>query len=136
MTNSRKPQSELDRALDEALARTFAAPRVPADFGAKLTAALARAADSSSSEARSRLEQEQRQRLAELEQDYVRLKRRTLGTMIGGAFAAGAVAALALPWVTANLGPRAPFAIASAGAVAGLTLGFWSWFSARRASEY
>jgi hypothetical protein len=133
MTNSRKPESELDRALDAALARTLSPPRVPADFGAKLGAALARAADSSSSDARSRLEREHREKLAQLEQDYIRLRRRTLGTMIGGAFAAGAAAAVALPWVTANLGPLAPFAIASTGTVAGIALGLWSWLAARRA---
>jgi hypothetical protein len=137
VSNSKRPESELDRALDGVLARTFSAPRVPEQFRARLAAALVRAADSSNPDARARLEREHRARLEELEQNYVRLRRRTLGTMIGGAFAAGAAAAVALPWVTARLGDYAPLAIASTGAAAGLALGFWSWLTARsRASAF
>src|SRR5208282_810476 len=83
---------ELHRALEAQLERTLAPPEVPAHFRAKLQSALVRAGDSSLSDARSRLECERRERLVELEQHYVRLQRRTLGLMIGGAFAAGAAA--------------------------------------------
>jgi hypothetical protein len=83
------------------------------------------------SDVRSRLEREQRATLAKLEEDYVRLRRRTLGTMIGGAFAAGAAAAVALPWVTARLGPIAPLVIASTGVVVGIWIGVASWLASR-----
>jgi hypothetical protein len=122
---------ELDRALDAQLERTLAPPEVPAHFRAKLQAALVRAGDSSLSDARLQLERERREKLVELEQNYVRLQRRTLGTMIGGAFAAGASAAVVLPWVTAHLGPFAPPVIASTGAAVGIWIGFAAWLRSR-----
>lgn len=122
---------ELDRALEAQLERTLAPPEVPAHFRAKLQAALVRAGDSSLSDARSQLERERREKLVELEQHYVRLQRRTLGTMIGGAFAAGALAAVVLPWVTAHLGPFAPLVIASTGAAVGIWIGVASWLRSR-----
>jgi hypothetical protein len=134
MTDPEQSRDELDRALDARLARTLAPPRVPVQFRTQLQAALVRAADSSLSEARSRFEREQRERLVELEQNYVRLRRRTLGIMIGSAFAAGAAAAVALPWLTVKLGPIAPLVIASTGAVVGIWIGVASWL--RSGGEY
>jgi hypothetical protein len=122
---------KLDRALEAQLERTLAPPKLPTQFRAKLQAALVRAGDSSLSDARSRLERERRERFAELEQNYVRLKRRTLGTMIGGAFAAGASAAVVLPWVTAHFGPFAPLVIASTGTAIGIWIGVASWLRSR-----
>jgi hypothetical protein len=119
---------ELDRVLEAQLERILAAPEVPAHFRAKLQAALVRAGDSTLSDVRSRFERERRERLVELEQNYVRLRRRTLVTMIGGAFAAGALAAAVLPWVTAQFGPNAPLVIASAGAAVGIWIGLASWW--------
>jgi hypothetical protein len=131
MNDPERPNDELDRALDASLARTFAPPRVPVQFRAQLRAALVRAADPSLSDARSRLEREQQATLMKLEQDYIRLRRRTLGTMIGCAFAAGAAAAVALPWLTARLGPIAPLVIASTGAFVGIWVGVASWLGSR-----
>jgi hypothetical protein len=122
---------ELDRALDAQLERTLGAPELPAHFRMNLRAALVRAEDSSLSDARSRLERERRERLVELEQKYVRLQRRTLGVMIGGAFAAGAAAVVVLPWATAHIGPYAPLVIASTGAAVGIWIGFASWLRSR-----
>jgi hypothetical protein len=119
---------ELERAVEVQLARTLAPPEVPAHFRTKLQAALVRAGDSSLSDARSRLELERRERLAELDQNYVRVRRRTLGVMIGGAFAAGAAAVVILPWVTAHLGSIAPLVIASTGAAIGIWIGVTSWW--------
>lgn len=131
MKRSGPTKGELDHALDAALARSLTPPEVPAQFRTKLEAVLARADDESLLELRKRLEREQRQRLAELEQDYVRLRRRTLGTMIGGAFAAGAASALALPWFSATLGPMGPVAIASVGSALGIAIGIHSWMASR-----
>jgi hypothetical protein len=123
---------ELDRVLEAQLERILAAPEVPAHFRAKLQAALVRAGDSTLSDVRSRFERERRERLVELEQNYVRLRRRTLGLMIGGAFAAGASAAVVLPWLTAHLGSIAPLVIASTGAAVGIWIGVASWLRSRR----
>jgi hypothetical protein len=123
--------AELDRALEAQLERTLTPPELPAHFRAKLQAALVRAGDSSLSDARSRLERERRERLVELEQNYVRVRRRTLGAMIGGAFAAGAAAVVVLPWFTAQIGPIAPLVIASTGAAVGILIGVALWWRAR-----
>jgi hypothetical protein len=121
----------LDRALEAALGRTLTPPGVPTRFRAALQIALGPAGDSGLSDARSQLERDSRERLAELEQNYVRLKRRTLGTLIGGAFAAGASAAVVLPWITALLGPIAPLVIASTGTVIGIWIGVAAWLQSR-----
>ena len=120
-----------ERALDGALARVLSAPALPAEFHTQLQAALVRAGESASGRAngRARLEREQRERLAELEAGYLRLRRRTLGTLIGGAFAAGAAVAVALPWLKASFGPNAIFILAALGALAGLAIGTASWLA-------
>ena len=71
---------------------------------------------------RARIEREQREQLAELERSYVRLRRRTLATLIGAAFASGTVVALLLPWLTLRFGTYTPLVLAGGGAVAGLVL--------------
>jgi len=114
---------ELDRVLEAQLERFLAPPEVPAHFRANLQAALLRAGESGPSEARSRLERERREKLLVLEENYVRLRRRTLATMIGGAFAAGASVAVLLPWVTTFLGPFGPPIIAFTGAGLGIWIG-------------
>jgi hypothetical protein len=125
----KEPQNgELDRALEAQLRRTLTPPELPADFRATLQAALVRAGDSSLPDARSRLERERRERLVQLEQNYVRLQRRTLGIMIGGAFAAGAAAVVVLPWVTAHFGSNAPLVVASTGAAVGIWIGVALWW--------
>jgi hypothetical protein len=118
-----------DEMLDAALARALPPPELPTDFRAQLTAAIAREAalGAVSLAARPRLEREQRERLAELEAGYLRLRRRTLGTLIGGAFAAGAAVAVGLPWLKEIFGPNAMFALSALGAVAGLAIGTASW---------
>jgi hypothetical protein len=126
-----EPEPDLDRALDVALGRILTPPAVPVQFRTRLRA-LTHKEEVNITTLRRQLEQEQRQRLAEVEQRYVTLRRRTLGAMIGGAFAAGAGAAVALPWLTANLGPIAPKVIASTGATVGIGIGLWSWLESRR----
>ncbi len=127
MTDSERFDSDWDRALDAALVRTLLPPAIPSQFRAQLRAALAREGLATLARARSRLEREHRERLAELEAGYLRLRRRTLGTLIGGAFAAGAAVALALPWLQASFGPHAPLALGAVGAVIGLAIGTASW---------
>jgi hypothetical protein len=124
-------EAERQRALDAALARVLAPPDLPVDFRALLTAAIARESDREalSPQLRVRLEREQRQRLLEFEAGVVRLRRRTLSTLIGGAFAAGAAVAVAMPWARATFGSNAMLVLASIGAAVGLAIGLSSWLS-------
>jgi hypothetical protein len=125
------PEGPRERALDRVLARVLESPVLPAEFHARMQAALVRARESAGAGAsgRARLEREQRERLAELEAGYLRLRRRTLGTLIGGAFAAGAAVAVALPLLRASFGPNAIFILAALGAVAGLAIGTATWLT-------
>ena len=131
MSKPTRADGPIDRALDAALGQALEAPRVTNEFRARVRAALARAAETDLAELRARLETERRETLAKLEADYVRLKRRTLGTMVGGAFAAGAAAAIALPWMAKLVGPAAPLAVASIGAAAGIGIAVSSWLASR-----
>ena len=99
MSDSESPEM---RTFDAALAAALRPPALPPGFEQRLAAALAAAPQETAD--RATLEREHRAKLAELEADYVRLRRRTLGTVIGVAFAAGAAAAVAMPWLQASFG--------------------------------
>jgi hypothetical protein len=113
-------------ALDAALTQALRAPPLPATFRVELNAALQRVAAAESTE-RQRLDAEYRARMTELEMGYVRLRQRTLGTLIGGAFAAGVAVALLMPWFNATFGANATFALAIVGAVIGVGISAASW---------
>jgi hypothetical protein len=117
------------QALDAALARALYPPALPPGFQLRLQAALARESAGAGSRAASRThaQREQRERMAELDADYLRLRRRTLGTLIGGAFAAGAAVAAVFPWLQASFGVNAIYVLASAGALLGIGIGTASW---------
>ncbi len=119
-----------DDALDSALRRALPAPPLPRDFRARLEAARSAAEFSDRAALRARLEREQRAQLAELKNEFVRVRRGTLGTLLGAAFAAGAAAAIAMPWLRAHLGSNVHVAITWAGVAVGLgivaiSLGGW-----------
>jgi hypothetical protein len=118
----------LEQALDAALARILVPPRLPDDFRQQLHAAIARSPSVDHARLRAALEREHAQQLAELQTGYVRLRQRTLGGLIGGAFAAGLLIMLALPWITAQFGPNAVFALPAIGAAVGLGLSLRSWW--------
>jgi hypothetical protein len=123
----------LHSALDAALARALSPPQLPAGFQLRLQAALARVpAGEERAVNRALAQREQRQRMAELDADYLRLRRRTLGTLIGGAFAAGAAVAVALPWLQASFGPNAIYMLSALGALVGLAIGTASWIGRLR----
>jgi hypothetical protein len=127
MSEFETPDGKLERELDRALGRTLQPPPLPKDFRRRLQAALSRAGDTDLSQLRSRLETERRAQLASLEARYVRLTRRTLGTMIGAAFAAGAAIALTLPWLERHFGADTPLVLTSVGAAVGLAIALLSW---------
>ena len=115
--------NSLDRALDAALGKALRPPVPPADFRIRLNAAREHADEHDDTRAlRARLERERREGLAELEAGYLRLRRRTLGTLIGGAFAAGAGFTLVIPWLKGALGADVTMAVAMLGALAGLVI--------------
>ena len=116
--------SGLDRALDEALGRALRGPEVSQTFRTRLRAALSRTSGSDLLELRERLEGERRQQLEELEAHYIRVRRSTLGTLMGVAFAAGAAATIAMPWLRAHLGGYAPIAITWGAVTLGLGMVF------------
>jgi uncharacterized membrane protein YraQ (UPF0718 family) len=125
-------EPDLHAALDTALARALQAPALPAGFHARLQQTLSRAvldqSDSASPEGlRGQLESEQQQRLSQLQEGYMRLRQRTLAALIGGAFAAGAAAALAMPWLLMRFGSNGLVILAALGAAVGLAVGFGAW---------
>ncbi len=127
MSNFDTPHGRLERTLDHALSRTFRPPQIPRDFRRRLEAARSRAEQTDLSELRLRLESEQRSDLATLEARYVRLRRRTLGIMIAAAFATGALAEVAMPWLQRHVGASAPLIPTSVGAALGLAIAYASW---------
>src|SRR5215472_7436852 len=127
MSSNDNVQDPLQRALDRALSRVLSAPPVPPQLRKRVQAAILRATDQEITQARARLDREARAQLAELEQGFVRLRRRTLGTLIGVAFATGAVVAWLMPYLTARFGPNAPMVLAAGGAVIGLAIAAGSW---------
>jgi hypothetical protein len=113
-----------DAALDAALTMALPAPALPGDFRERLRAALARADGTKSVDMqRAQLEREHRQGLAELKSGYLRLLRRTLIALIGGACALGAGVALLFPWLSAAMGVHAVAGLAVFGGIAGLAIG-------------
>ncbi|HTP39228.1 MAG TPA: hypothetical protein VMI92_06595 [Steroidobacteraceae bacterium] len=129
MTEQRLPQDHaagLEQALQGALQRALPAPALPANFRARLHAAVARSATADPRQ-RQQLERELQLRLAELRKDYLSLRRRTLGSLVGGAFVGGIVFALAWPWLSSELGSLARFALPVGGAAVGIGLGASVW---------
>jgi hypothetical protein len=116
--------SGLDRALDEALGRAVSSPELPHAFRTRLNAALARTSETDLLSRREQLESERRQQLEELEVNYVRVRRSTLGTLMGVAFAAGAAATIAMPWLRAHLGVYTPLALTWGAVGLGLSMVF------------
>lgn len=127
MSEFENPDARLERLLDRALSRSLPPPQLPGDFRRRLHAAMSRAAETDLAELRSRLEREQREHLATLQTRYVSLRRRTLAAMIGAAFAAGAAATVALPWLQRHVGAQAPLVLTSAAAAASLTIAYLAW---------
>jgi hypothetical protein len=118
----------LEQRLDAVLSKTFRAPSPTSDFRSRLVAAIARTREPDGIQTlRTRLEREYQEQLAELRAGYVRMRRRTLAAIIGGAFAAGAGSVFALPWLTELFGAAALFVLAVLGASVGLAVGLSPW---------
>lgn len=125
---------QFDRALDTALQRALPAPALPAHFRTRLQAALVRAGDSEPIP-RAAIEAEYRRQVSAMHEGYVRLQRRTLGTIIGVAFVTGIGLTLAMPWLRANYGDAVLLIVPAAGAVAGIVIGARSWLQRTAAAR-
>jgi len=121
-----------ERALDRALERHLVAPALPAGFRQQLQAAIIRSRVQDPAAMAAALEREHQAQLAALQSQYVRLRQRTLGTLIGAAFAAGLLINFALPWIRAHYGPNGVFALPAIGVAVGLALSARVWW--RRSS--
>jgi hypothetical protein len=123
MTDETIQDAELDRALRQAIV----APALPAGFRQRLAAAIARSAPVDLPKLRQRLERDRLEQLVELHDDSMRLKLKTLGALIGGAFAAGVGTTLAWPWISATFAPYGDIALLSISAGIGLAIALTSW---------
>jgi hypothetical protein len=122
MTDSRQ-----DDALDQALARALKAPQLPTGFRKRLLAALTRVGDTDLAARRSLLEREHRELLHDLHSDSVRLRWRTLGYLVGGAFAAGLAVAIGMPWIRSTFGSNSDLVMLLAWVGFGLVVGGVTW---------
>ena len=107
MTDEPIPDAQLDRALR----RAIGSPELPAGFRQRLSAAIARSAPEDLARLRQRLERERLEQLVALHDDSMRLKLKTVGALIGGAFTAGVGTTLAWPWIRATFAPHGNFAL-------------------------
>jgi hypothetical protein len=102
----RRPDSgpAAEQALDQALARSLPPPPLPEGFRWQLMVAMQQQAMDDLAARRAELEAEHRRLQQEMQEGYVRVRRDTLVLGVGLAFAAGAVATVALPWLQARTG--------------------------------
>jgi len=118
----------LERALDQALARSLKPPPLGAGFRRALEAAIARSSHDNHALLRARLEREHRELITDLHDGYVRISRRALGTLIAAAFATGLAAVVAMPWLTEHFGSHAWLVLSGIGAAVALACGAVSWW--------
>jgi len=122
-----QPDDDLNRALDQALARSLPPPALPAGFHVRLQAALADEAAHDLARQRRELEAEHARQLALLQRGYVRMKRDTLAMVLAVAFSAGAVVHWALPWLRETLGVDPSTVVPLMAVVIGLVAGASVW---------
>ncbi len=116
-----------DVQLDRALRRIVGAPDLPAGFRQRLTATIARSAPADVAGLRQSLERERLEQLMELREDSMRLKLKTLGALIGGAFTAGVGLSLAWPRISATFAPHGDIALLAISVGIGLVIAVTSW---------
>ena len=125
---SESPDAALERALDQALARSLKPPPLGAGFRRALEAAIARSSHDNHALLRARLEHEHRELITDLHDGYVRISRRALGTLVAAAFAGGLAAVVAMPWLSEHFGSHAWLVLSGIGAAVALACGALSWW--------
>lgn len=136
LTPAPQDPTPAEQALDLALARSLTPPPLPEGFRWKLMAALQQETLADLAQRRAEMEAEHRRLQQDLQQGYVRVRRDTLVVGVGVAFAAGAVATVALPWLQARTGLDASTLMPTLALAMGAatTLGVW-WLRLRRAPQ-
>lgn len=125
--DARSPDAALNAALDAALAHAMIRPPLPAGFRGRLRAALERSAAVDAAAQRRALQQEHEEELSTLHSEFIRLRRRTLGTLVGVAFCTGAGVAVAMPWIMRGFGSAADLVVPTLGAALGVGIGLVAW---------
>jgi hypothetical protein len=133
---SNRADEPLERALDGLLSRALAAPALPSGFRARLQSALARRSALDAPALRRELAREHDQQLAQLHSDFIRLRRRTLGMLIGVAFFTGVALAVALPWIVRGFGAAAMVVVPTLGAAVGVAIGLAAWLRRDQLSQW
>jgi hypothetical protein len=128
-----QPDEMTDAALDRGLRQALSAPALPPGFRERLRAALARDPGEELMRRRQAALREHEAGIAALARDSVSLRLKTLGTLIGGAFAAGVALTLAMPWIREFFAPYGNLALGAIGVAIAAGAAFASW-SAQGAS--
>lgn len=125
--------TEMDESYDtlhRALEKVFAAPPLPTDFRTELRNRTLHERMQHLEARRNELEREHSLALEQMRRGHVRLQRDTLAMIVGVAFAAGACAHLALPWLQNLMGVDGAITLPLLAVTAGLAAGA-SFFPSR-----
>ena len=114
-------------SLDRALASCLVAPDLPAGFRSRVVAAVLAEQLQELSVRRHQLEAEHAQELVRLRKGYASLKRDTLSLVTACAFAAGACAQVALPWLQSRFDLDSAMAAPLLALLIGLATGAGVW---------
>jgi hypothetical protein len=131
--NPHTPQPQAaEQALDLALGQMLTPPPLPEGFRWKLMAAMQLETLNDIAERRAALEAEHRRLQQQMRGGYLLLRRDTLVLGVGLAFASGAIATLALPWLQSNTGLDAATLMPTLATLVGAAtaLGVW-WLRLR-----
>jgi ABC-type phosphate transport system auxiliary subunit len=122
---------DFNDALHRALENVFAAPALPTNFRMELRNRILHERMQHLDARRHELEREHTLALEQLRQGHVRLQRDTLAMIVGVAFAAGACAHLALPWLQNLMGVDGAITLPLLAVTVGLAAGasFLPWRS-------
>jgi hypothetical protein len=128
MNMNTEPTESQMRALDKSLQHAYSPPVVPQRFRAALMEKVLREQMALVESRKDELEHEYAQAIAQLRRSHVRMKRDTLALIIGVAFAAGACADVALPWIQSLLGADGAAAMPLLALLIGVVSGASVWW--------
>lgn len=122
-----------EAALDQALQQALAPPALPEGFRWGLMAAMQQETLADIAHRRAALQAEHQRLQQQMQRGYVRVRRDTLALGAAVAFAGGALATWALPWLQARTGLDAATLMPSLALAVGITttLGVW-WIKLRQ----
>jgi hypothetical protein len=127
MLNPIDPSDASSLPVDDALDRTLIAPALPDGFRARVLTAVLCESLRQVEDRRQVLEREHAQALQQLRHGHLLSQRHTLALITASAFAAGACANLALPWLQGNLGLDSAVAIPLIALLIGAATGASVW---------